>query len=85
MTITPLWGLHADGSNCFHRLTSIGLADTLSADNASLTFTFAEGQVVAFAENSAIPLSAQHSQPNFEIAGSVISARPANPAQSSPH
>jgi len=82
--ITPLRGLHADGSNGFHRLTSIGLAGTLTAEHASLVFTVVEGRVIPFAENSTIPLSAQYC-PTFEIAGSVSSARPANPAQSSPY
>jgi hypothetical protein len=53
MAITPLWALHVGASNCFNRLTPIGLAGTLAADNTSLTFTALDGQVVTFTENSA--------------------------------
>src|ERR1700732_1333693 len=53
MAITLPRALHADGSNCFNRLTPIGLAGTVTADKTSLTFTALEGQVVTFTENSA--------------------------------
>ena len=38
MAIRPPRALHVDGSNCFNRVTAIGLASTLTADNTSLTF-----------------------------------------------
>jgi hypothetical protein len=53
MAITPPRALHADGSICFNRLTPIGLAGTLTADNTSMTFTALDRQVVTFTENSA--------------------------------
>jgi hypothetical protein len=53
MAITPPRALHVDASNCFNRLTTIGLAGTVTADNTSLTFTALDGQVVTFTENSA--------------------------------
>jgi hypothetical protein len=53
MAITPPRALHADGSNCFNRLTPIGLAGALTAGNTFLTFTALDGQVVTFTESSA--------------------------------
>jgi hypothetical protein len=52
MAITPPWALHVGASNCFNRLTPIGLAGTLTADNTSLTFTAIDGQLVPFTDNS---------------------------------
>ena len=52
MAITPPWALHVGAPNCFHRLITIGLAGTVSADNTSLTFTTLDGQVVTFTGNS---------------------------------
>jgi hypothetical protein len=53
MAITTPRALRADGSNCVNRLTPIGLAGTLTADNTSVTFMALDGQVVTFTENSA--------------------------------
>jgi hypothetical protein len=52
MAITTPRALHVDASNCFNRLTTIGLAGTVTAVNTSLTFTALDGQVVTFTENS---------------------------------
>jgi hypothetical protein len=53
MAITPPWALHVAAPNCFNRLTPIGLAGTVTADNSSLTLTALDGQVVTFTENFA--------------------------------
>jgi hypothetical protein len=39
--------LHVDGSQCFNRLTTLGLTGTLTADTTSLTSTAIEGQVIS--------------------------------------
>ena len=46
MAIPPPWALHVDGSNCFNRLTPVGLTGAVPADNTSLTVTALDGQVV---------------------------------------
>jgi hypothetical protein len=38
---------HVEGSNCFDRLTTIGLTGTLTGSNVSLTSTPVDGQVIA--------------------------------------
>jgi hypothetical protein len=53
MAITTPLALHASASNCFNRLTTFGLASTVTAVNTSLTFTALDGQVVTFNEKSA--------------------------------
>jgi hypothetical protein len=52
MAITPPWALHVGAPNCFDRLTTIGLAGTVTADNTSMSFTAIDGQVVTFTDNS---------------------------------
>jgi hypothetical protein len=52
MAITPPWALHVGAANCLNRLITIGLANTGTANNTSLTFTALDGQVVTFTENS---------------------------------
>jgi hypothetical protein len=52
MAITPPRALHADGPDCFNRLTPVGLAGTVTAGN-TLTFTALDGQGVTSTENSA--------------------------------
>jgi hypothetical protein len=69
MAITPSRALHTDGSNCFNRLTSIGLAGTLTADNTSLTFTAVVGHVVIFTENCAMPPSPEQTA---SLSGSAV-------------
>jgi hypothetical protein len=70
MAITPPRALHADDSNCFNRLTPIGLAGTLIADNTSLTFADLDGQVFTFTENSANATFAGADSKNFGCAAS---------------
>lgn len=43
--------LHVDGSNCFDRLTTMGLTGTVTSDSASLTSTAIDGQVVTLIGN----------------------------------
>jgi hypothetical protein len=50
MALPPLRVLHADGSNCFNRVTTIGLTGIVTVDNASLTVTSVDGQGVTFTE-----------------------------------
>ena len=52
MAITPPWALRVGAPNCFNRLTTIGLASTVTADNTSLRFTAIDGQVATFTDNS---------------------------------
>ena len=40
--------VHVDGSNCFDRLTTVGLTGTLNDSNISLTSTSVAGQVTTF-------------------------------------
>ncbi len=40
--------VHVDGSNCFDRLTTVGLTGTLNGSNISLTSTSVAGQVTTF-------------------------------------
>ncbi|MBZ5655444.1 MAG: hypothetical protein LAO56_09210 [Acidobacteriia bacterium] len=40
--------VHVDGSNCFDRLTTMGLTGTLTGSNISLTSTSVAGQVTSF-------------------------------------
>jgi hypothetical protein len=43
--------LHIDGSNCFDRLTTIGLTSTVTGNSTSLTSAAIDGQVVTFTGN----------------------------------
>jgi hypothetical protein len=52
MAITLPWALHVGATNCFNRPNALGMATTATADNASLTFTGLDGQVVTFTKNS---------------------------------
>jgi hypothetical protein len=47
--------VHVSGSNCFDRLTTIGLAGTLAGGNLSLTSASVAGQVATFAGNLTDP------------------------------
>jgi hypothetical protein len=39
MAILPPWALHVGAANCFNRLTAIGMATAVTADDTSVTFT----------------------------------------------
>ena len=43
--------LHVDGSNCFDRLTTIGLTSTMTRNSTTLTSAAIDGQVVTFTGN----------------------------------